>query len=263
MPALYAHNQFGNKVLRKLDEENRKRALRYLPLFRIGLQGPDYLFFYHPFQKNEISGTGYRIHEESALGFIEHAQKIVEEKGMDSPEYAYALGFICHFALDSECHPFVESEILRTGVGHIEIESEFEKHLMRKNGEEPLSYPIGKTFPTDPKTAGIVAEFYEGITSKYACRSLRSMRFCKIVLTAPCPVKRALIDIGMRISGQYESLQGHLLRPKDNPKCSESIVGLEKRLEGAVPVALGLIRDFESSVEVGTELSDRFDRNFE
>ncbi|MBS5131308.1 MAG: zinc dependent phospholipase C family protein [Lachnospiraceae bacterium] len=263
MPALYAHNQFGNKVLRKLDEENRKRALRYLPLFRIGLQGPDYLFFYHPFQKNEISGTGYRLHEESALGFIEHAQKIIEEKGMDSPEYAYALGFICHFALDSECHPFVESEILRTGVGHIEIESEFEKHLMRKNGEEPLSYPIGKTFPTDPKTAGIVAEFYEGITPKYACRSLRSMRFCKNVLTAPCPVKRALIDIGMRISGQYESLQGHLLRPKDNPKCSESIVGLEKRLEGAVPVALGLIRDFESSVEVGTELSDRFDRNFE
>ena len=83
MPALYAHNQFGNKVLRKLDEENRKRALRYLPLFRIGLQGPDYLFFYHPFQKNEISGTGYRLHEESALGFIEHAQKIIEEKGMD------------------------------------------------------------------------------------------------------------------------------------------------------------------------------------
>lgn len=38
MPAIYAHNQFGNKVLREMDETIRMRALRYLPLFRIGLQ---------------------------------------------------------------------------------------------------------------------------------------------------------------------------------------------------------------------------------
>lgn len=221
------------------------------------------MFFYKPLWKNEISQVGYRTHEESAKGFLEHAQEIIVSKGMDSPEYAYILGVICHFALDSECHPFVAEEIERTGVGHIEIESEFEKYLMRENGENPLAYPVGKTFPVDKETAEVMAQFYEGITAKHAEEALKSMRLCKCVLTAPCPVKRAVILAGMKVSGQYESLQGHLLRPKDNPKCHESVLGLAGRLENAVDVAVELLEDFAESVENGTELSERFDRNFE
>ena len=45
MPALYAHNQFGNRVLQKLDAKKRAFLLKNLRQFRIGLQGPDYLFF--------------------------------------------------------------------------------------------------------------------------------------------------------------------------------------------------------------------------
>lgn len=262
MPAIYAHNQFGNKVLQQLDAKKRALILKYLRQFRIGLQGPDYLFFYKPLSKNSISRIGYEIHEQPAEKFMRHAREVIRENGTDSPEYAYLLGFICHFALDSECHPFVAEEIQRTGVGHIEIESEFEKLLMRKNGENPTSYPTGRTFPTDKMTAETMAKFYEGVEPDKAHQSLKSMKRYKNLLVAPGRVKRTIIDTGMKLTGHYAELQGHMIRPKDNPKCVDSTAGLYERFQNAVPVAEQLIRDFDNYLD-GGNLSERFDRNFE
>lgn len=262
MPAIYAHNQFGNRVLQSLDENKRTWILKNLRYFRIGLQGPDYLFFYKPLSTNPISQIGYQIHQRSAKEFMEYARNVIRENGTNSPEYAYILGFICHFALDSECHPFVEEEIERTGVGHIEIESEFEKFMMRKNGIDPLSYPVGKTFPTDKATADCVAKLYEGVEPNEALHALKSMRRYKTILVAPNKVKRAVLDKGMKLTGKYDSLQGHLLKPTDHPKCAESNEGLYARLKNAVPVAVQLIHDFDSYLN-GEELNERFDRNFE
>ena len=262
MPALYAHNQFGNRVLQVLEGTNKEIASKYLRYFRIGLQGPDYLFFYKPLSRNPVSEIGYEIHNEPAKKFIKRAKGVIKVHGTDSPEYAYILGFICHFALDSECHPFVAEEITRTGVGHIEIESEFEKMLMRKNGEDPLSFPVGKTFPADKKTAKCVAEFYEGVDTKEAYRALRSMKKYKQFLVAPGKLKHKVIDTGMKLTGKYEALQGHLLKSVDNPLCEESNCGLYSRLKNAVPVAVNLIENFDLYLD-GCELDPRFDRDFE
>lgn len=262
MPAIYAHNQFGNRILQELDAGKRALILKYLRQFRIGLQGPDYLFFYKPLSANPISEIGYQIHRRPAKEFMEHARQVVRENGTDSPEYAYILGFICHFALDSECHPFVEKEMERTGVGHIEMESEFEKFLMRKNGEEPLSYPVGKTFPTDKVTAVCMAKFYEGIEPKEAYKALKSMKRYKSILVAPGKVKRNILDKGMKLIGKYDSLQGHLLKPMDHPKCRESSQGLYERFRSAVPVAEELIQNFDAYLN-GETLHERFNRNFE
>lgn len=249
MPAIYAHNQFGNRVLQQLDAKKRALILKYLRQFRIGLQGPDYLFFYKPLSKNPISRVGYALHEEPAAGFMEHAREVIRENGTDSPEYAYILGFICHFSLNDECHPFVAEQIEKTGVGHIEIESEFEKLLMRKNGEEPLAYPVGRTFPTDRETAECIAKFYDGVGADDARKALKSMKRYKNLLVAPGKVKRTILDTGMKLSGHYGELQGHLLKPTDNPKCEESNQGLYERFQKAVPVAEQLIQDFDSLFE--------------
>lgn len=262
MPAIYAHNQFGNRVLQQLDAKKRELILKYLRQFRIGLQGPDYLFFYKPLSRNPISEIGYQIHQRPAKEFMEYARNVVRKNGTDSPEYAYILGFICHFALDSECHPFVEEQIEKTGIGHIELESEFEKFLMRKNGEDPLSYPVGKTFPTDKITANCIAKFYEGVEPKEAHTALKSMRKYKNILVAPGKVKRTILDKGMKVIGQYDSLQGHLLKPEDNPKCVESNQGLYDRFRSATPVAEELIHNFDAYL-IGEELHERFSRNFE
>lgn len=262
MPALYAHNQFGNRVLQKLDVKKRAFLLKNLRQFRIGLHGPDYLFFYKPLSPNPISQIGFQIHERPASEFLEYARKVIWENGTESPEYAYILGFICHFALDSECHPFVAEEMKRTGIGHVELESEFEKFLMRKNGEDPLSYPVGKTFPTDKDTANCVAKFYEGVEPEEVYKALKSMRKYKSILVAPGKLKRTILDKGMKLVGQYDALQGHLFKVEDNPNCIESNEGLYERFKNAVPIAEYLIQKFDAYLEGGI-LDQRFERDFE
>ena len=47
------------------------------------------------------------MHEEPGRDFFDLARRVVHcEAGRDAA-LAYALGFVCHFALDSTCHPYV------------------------------------------------------------------------------------------------------------------------------------------------------------
>lgn len=263
MPAIYAHDSFGGIVLKKLNDENSVVIRKYLKQYRIGLQGPDFLFFYKPLSKNNVNQLGYRIHEESAKGFMEHAAEVVRELGKDTPEYAYILGVICHFALDSECHGYVDEMIKKTTVGHIELESEFEKYLLKRAKHEPLSYPIGKLVPTDALTANAMQSFYEDINAEAVQKALQDMRKYKTILVAPSRVKQLVIRAAFKISGKYDSLQGHLLKPLDNPRCVASNNGLWERYKKAINVAVFLMEKFEAYVDGRETLDERFDRNFE
>lgn len=129
MPAIYAHDRFGEKAAKKLDGELKRFVFEYYPQFEIGLQGSDIFFFYRPYMKNKIIKYGHHLHGISAKPFFEHAMKVINKRGRDSAQYAYLLGFICHYILDSECHPYISQMIEKTGVQHLEIEEEFEKSL--------------------------------------------------------------------------------------------------------------------------------------
>lgn len=54
MPAFYAHARFGNDVLAKLRGEIKEVCVKNYSEFSLGLQGPDYLFFYKPLSKIEL-----------------------------------------------------------------------------------------------------------------------------------------------------------------------------------------------------------------
>ena len=51
MPCIYAHNSFGKEVQKMLPKPLKNTIRRHPAAFRIGLQGPDFLFFYHPLLK--------------------------------------------------------------------------------------------------------------------------------------------------------------------------------------------------------------------
>ena len=75
MPAIYAHDTFGRIVYKELEGDIHWMVHKYQEYFRIGLQGPDFLFFYHPLKKNPIREYGNRLHEELAAGFFERARR--------------------------------------------------------------------------------------------------------------------------------------------------------------------------------------------
>ena len=87
-------------------------------LFDIGLHGPDILFYYRALIPNSVSGQGYGMHKQMADLFFEKAKKVIADADDKTMSRAYIYGFICHFALDSECHPYVEKMIQKSVAFH-------------------------------------------------------------------------------------------------------------------------------------------------
>ena len=59
MPCIYAHDSFGHKVARQLPKELQTIIKKYQKEFQAGLQGPDFLFFYHPMLRLRTNQMGY------------------------------------------------------------------------------------------------------------------------------------------------------------------------------------------------------------
>lgn len=262
MPAFYAHDRFGKQVAEHLGKELKQTVKHHYRQYRIGLQGPDLLFFYRPYRPSRVAKYGVRLHEISAYPFFQHAIRVVRKKGRESREYAYLMGFVCHFILDSECHPFVEGYQEESGIDHLEIEEEFEKKLLRLDGKDPLAYPLAKLVPVDIATADAIRPFYENISRKEILRSLRDLRIIKRIFRAPGPVKQGFINGLFRLSGNYGKMKGLMNQRKDNPKCQKSNQELFRRFEASVELAARMIEELDESIWTRKELNERFDRTF-
>lgn len=117
----------------------------YQDLYEIGLHGPDILFFYHPIIRHPITQIGVVIHHETGRVFFEHAltqmhRSAAEGDKMQKALWAYALGVVCHFALDASCHTYINHFEKTRRISHHEIEKEFEKYLMKKDGLGPFNW---------------------------------------------------------------------------------------------------------------------------
>ena len=74
MPTTYAHDLFGKKIYHKLPKEMQMVIQRNVNLYRIGLHGPDILFYH--MLKPKVSTTGIRMHKEKAAPFFERGMAI-------------------------------------------------------------------------------------------------------------------------------------------------------------------------------------------
>ncbi len=293
MPAIYAHDRFGREVSALLDGDVKQVIEQYYRPFQAGLQGPDIFFFYGAHTNNRVVRFGQHLHKVSAYPFFRHARAVVRETGRDSREYAYLLGFLCHFILDSECHPYVEEMIKETGVQHLEIEEEFEKLLLREDGRDPVAWPIATLVPTDEETVQAIQPFYpirreESLRElvqdtlhggrKRAARasrsrtsyiplsvirsSLKSMKAIKRFLTAPQPWKQDFINGVFRLTRTYAAMCGVMNQRTDNLKCEKTNQGLKLRFDEAVELAVQMIYEYDLAVRTGCELDKRLDRTF-
>lgn len=261
MPAIYAHNKFGKLVIPNLPDDIKKIIKKYPRAFRIGLQGPDFLFFYRAFYKNKINQIGVHYHHNDIYPFIGNATKIVNLYGKDSSQYSYILGFICHFALDNACHPFVNDAMKSTGCGHVEIEGDFDRLLLVSEDYVPECYPIHQLVPTDFGTALSIAPFYNDIPVSTAQSALKWMRRIKKLFVAPKIFKRSVIDMVFHATLHYKRLNGHMIMPHANPKCHKESKHLYKLMKNAVPNAVEFINNFSNAVN-GGDLSDKFHMDF-
>ncbi|MCD8067372.1 MAG: zinc dependent phospholipase C family protein [Lachnospiraceae bacterium] len=263
MPTTYTHYKFGTEVIKALPEPIKARAERHRELYDIGQHGPDILFYYKALKKNPVASQGSSLHRQNADVFFSRAAEIIRREENQDAARAYLYGFVCHFVLDSECHPYVEKMIHESGVGHNEIEMELDRYLLSGDGFDPVSHVQTSHVRPTEENARVIAPFFYDLSVETVHKALRSMIFYHNLFRAPGKGKRTVLFAAMRLVGKYEDLHGIVMSLTPNPACREYCLILKKKYDQAVPLAAELIAELERVLDEGGELPERFCRDFE
>lgn len=262
MPTTYTHYRFGKDVISTLPRPLEKAVENNRELFDIGLHGPDILFYYQALRSNAVSAQGYALHDRVASEFFTRAADILKTAGDSAAARAYIYGFICHFALDSECHKYIEKMIQVSGLTHSEIEMELDRYLLTEDFINPINYLATKHIHPSIENAKVIAPFFEDLSMETTKKALSSIITYHKLLLAPGDKKRSILFGGMKILGKYDSMHGMVMSKDPNPQCQDYCRLLRKLYSGAVPVAAGLIINFQKMLFQDSEMPVRFNETF-
>ncbi len=262
MPATYAHYLFGKKVYRELPGKLRQLIRNHKEAYLLGLHGPDVLFYYRPLGKNRINQTGSRMHHELASVFFENSRGVYQEKP-DPVLLSYLLGFICHFTLDSECHPFITRYMENYGVSHSDVETEFDRALLVQEGRDPRTWNYTWHLRRERRTEEAMASVLEGVTVRQVDESIRAFSWVIRFFQGPGKGKEWILRFLFGLIGQRAYFGGMLMTGRPHIRCEASNSFLEQRLLDAVETAVELICEYAEKIETDQELSPRFRRDFE
>lgn len=255
MPNYYAHLVFGREVFSRLSGSFRRRIGRELAAFQAGLLGPDPLFFYHPLGRSQPWAAGVGIHREPVRPAADRLMALVRE-GRPWAE-GYAAGFLCHFALDSCCHSYVERREAEGGPTHRRMEAELDRALMLRDGVDPFHrtpFPRLRLSAPFYETAAAV---YPGVTARQYAAALRQFRrVCRVQTLLSGTVGRGLTE-GVPLT------RGTVLSTWPDPDCRVASAVLVRILEQEVLPAAGEIQRFFRVAREGGELGKWYDRSFD
>jgi uncharacterized CHY-type Zn-finger protein len=255
MPTTYAHYTFGIKVLNELNEELREKIKNNIDLYHIGLHGPDILFYYKPLHSNKINKLGNEIHKQNANIFFKKAKDIIIIR--DEKAIAYIAGFICHFILDSQCHPYIRTK--EDKISHNEIEAEFDRAIMLKDNLNPITFKPTSHIVPSIDSAECISKFFPETTPQEILKSLSSMKFYLNLLVAPGKLQRALLISALRISSNVNKID-LIKKYVPNEECLKINEELMSLYNEAIKPAALLIEEYIMSTN--EKINERFYRNF-
>lgn len=228
MPATYAHYRFGAAMLGRMPADLRRTAKRHRRLFDVGLHGPDLFFYYRPVCPNRITALGSKFHRQTGREFFTRVCRSLRLEPSD-PGQAYLYGALCHYVLDSYCHPMI-LEASADGLGHVRIETEFDRYLMELDGKESKDNLTAHIMLT-PEEWPVVSRFYPGTEARHIRDSVKGMAAIRRVLEMPDgPLRSALTKTMSAGSGAFRDM---LPLPEPDPACQKRNTLLFERYEQA------------------------------
>lgn len=262
MPTTYTHYRFGCDVFKNLTPGFQEQIAPYRELYDLGIHGPDLLFYYKALKKNPVNQIGFAMHDKPARDFFRSSKLAMDQISDPGPGLAYLYGFICHFALDCTCHPYVEEKVRSTGISHSEIEAELDRALMVMDGLDPITYhPTGHLKATK-LSADTIANFFPTVKERQIYKSIKSIKWYCDTLVAPSPWKRHLLFTALKLAGSYDSIHGMVINYKPNPACDTICTTLENLYLQAVGLAVDLISGYQAYLLGDQKLDSRFNRTF-
>lgn len=261
MPTTYAHDLFGKMVYHRLDPEIQEKIKKYQTTYQIGLHGPDILFYVRPFHKNRFNQMAHRLHREEAAGFFERGRELYQKTGNEEI-LVYLLGFICHFMLDSTCHPYISEYMKKTGARHDEIETEFDRALMVRTGKDPFHYQPGSVIRIEKNSVDAISEVMEGMSHRDIVRALMGSKFYTRLPICDSEKKRKIKLAVARILFMYRLADGRIIRGEPKDICLESTQHLTQLFRQTVLEAAAMINEYYKQRNGSDRLNVRFDRNY-
>ena len=257
MPNYYAHFQFGNQVLELLADGLQKRLAG--EGFLLGCLGPDPLFFCRPALPNRIRRIGVETHHAPGMIPLRRLRRGVEEGRKQVP--GYAAGFICHLALDSACHPYLEARAREGRATHLAMEAELDRFLMEADGLSPAKSHMPCL--GDPFAFQAAALAYPGLAGQQIQKSYQAMARDTALLAAT--YGRWTGKLLNQTAARFQPLRdiaGIALQKECAPECRGSNQVLLGLMERAIPVAARQIEEFFQAIERGIPLGPWLWRDF-
>ena len=254
MPSNYAHYRFGQLVKAELPADLHG-LLRTCPrAYDVGLHGPDIFFYYDPFAKDN---PGSRFHAQTGREFFTRACRHLRLRP-SAPGRAYLYGVLGHYCLDSVCHPFVNGIAAEGTIGHIELETEFDRYLLELDGKvPPWAQDTTRHLVLSREESDRIAPFYSGIGSLRLRNSVRRMAFLSQLLIAPGGFKRRLLS--KTLPGKHRQF---LMTEGPNPNCAHLNKPLLALFEKAQILYPQMVHEITAHLDRNTPFSDLFVPNF-
>lgn len=268
MPNIYAHERFGCDVYRALPKEIKELLRKERRIYHIGVQGPDILFYYYPLIPNDVRKDGGRIHDAAGRDFFLRAAEVLAEpippaeneahigewnpEALKRAEFVYACGCLCHFVLDSHCHPTVNEYRDTLRITHSQIEGEFDHFLLTLDGKDPVQADLTANFRPHTRGDVVIPLFYSADPPRKVIASMRMTVGVQKLLYAPSDKKRLALKAGLTLFGpKGPSLKGHIVPKEPDPRCAEVNSLLTGRYAEALPKAAELIKALYAEYQAG------------
>ena len=218
MPSIYAHYRFGSQLLPDLPADIRRCIQRFRRLYNMGLQGPDFFFFYRLGISTDIGKLGHELHYETGDAFFSRICARLAETPNEAAA-AYLYGLLAHYCLDSLCHPYVHEQTDEGPLLHNEMETEFDRYLLTLDGFElPHTYRRATHMKLTRGEYATVALFYPPATGPQVREAIVTMALISDLLTCKNNTHRYLAQfILKKMGGQHPGL---LMPTRPNSKCT-------------------------------------------
>lgn len=225
LPGFTTHYLFGVKAFNDLPNNYLKHVIsKYRWLYQLGLQGPDIFFYNIPILRHrDYRNVGSHMHEYHVNAFFHNylvRLKDISSKQQKEQALSYFAGFLCHYAADSICHPFVYGRIQYQTDGkgsqfhglHAELENDIDALLLRKfKRKKPSEFNQAATICLNGQEIQFISRFMSKcindtyyqiseknifqVTDGMVSRSIYAIRFGGRLLSDPAGKKRDVLKV--------------------------------------------------------------------
>lgn len=257
MPSHYAHYRFGTRAIPSLPPDVRRSIQRFRQLYEMGLHGPDIFFYHNIFFRDKAVALGTKYHNETGSDFFgrvcKHLRLAPNEAAM-----AYLYGLVTHFCLDSTLHPFVLEQTAEGKIGHVELETEFDRFLLQLDGkQQPNTFDCSPHIRLTRGEYATVAEFYPPATAGAVHVSVRSMAASVRLLAMPNGNFRRTVE-----GAAGGKLRQHFMGRSPNKNCAhldEPLLALYDQAEEKLPA---MMEELLAHMRCNAPLGGLFEKTF-